>query len=55
MIYTVITIHRMDGFTIEADGYPHMCYIGYSIKEALRKYRDQFGLRYKHMKIDIVR
>ena len=36
--------------SIKVDGFPVMDYYGYSQKDAERKYREKFGLRYKRLK-----
>ena len=36
-------------YYIRVSNFPHMNYWGYSAKEAERKYREQFNLRYKHI------
>ena len=36
-------------FYIRVDGYPEIGFGGYSLKDALRKYRRDYGLRYKHI------
>ena len=46
MLYGTIFGGR-NGFELHVSGFPYMTYIGYSLREAKRKYRDDFGLRYK--------
>lgn len=36
-------------FYIRVDGYPEEGYLYYSLRDAIRKYRDAYGLRYKHI------
>lgn len=38
-------------FYIRVDGYPEIGFNGYSLKEALRKYRNDYDLRYKHIEL----
>lgn len=33
------------------DGYLHMDYLYYSFRDALQKFRKDFGLQYKHIRI----
>jgi hypothetical protein len=35
---------------IQVDGFPDRAYIGYSVRDAERLYRKEFGLKWKHYK-----
>lgn len=39
------------GYKVEAPGFGDMHYIGYSKRESLRRYREQKGLKYKHLEL----
>lgn len=36
-------------FYIRVEGYPEIAYLDYSLRDAIRKYRETYGLRYKHI------
>lgn len=36
-------------FYIRVDGYPEIGYLDYSLRDAIHKYRNEYGLRYKHI------
>lgn len=39
------------GYKVEVPGFDDMHYVGYSKREALRRYREHTGLKYKHLEV----
>lgn len=52
MYYGTIIGNR-HGFELHVSGYKSILYVGYSLREAKRKYRDDFGLRYKKIRWEV--
>lgn len=49
MLYGTIIGNR-HGFELHVSGYPHILYIGYSLREAKKKYRREHFLEYEKIR-----
>ena len=47
MLYGTITRNRYGNYIIKVDGCPDHTYMYYTKREAIRQYRNLYGLRYK--------
>lgn len=49
MLFGTITRNRYGNYIIKVDGCLHSTYMYYTKREAIRRYRDQNGLRHRHI------
>lgn len=49
MLFGTITRNRYGNYILKVDGHPDHTYMYYTKREAIRRYRDQNGLRYKRI------
>lgn len=49
MLFGTITRNRYGSYILKVDGHPDHTYMYYTKREAIRRYRDQNGLRHRHI------
>lgn len=49
MLYGVITRDEYNNVILKVQGYPRMIYIFYSLREAIRRYRQEYNLQRRHI------
>lgn len=48
-LYGFVITEKCGAIRLQVSGHPHMVYIGYSLNEAKKRYREKNDLKYKHI------